>query len=100
MNTANLQIEGLLLALGQIVTLLKEKGVLSDADVAAALRRAEAVAMGDDGRHGQLREANVQAILFPIRYLIETVSTGEARAFRDVTAEVGRAKDRTAGSSS
>jgi len=94
MNTANLQLEGLLVALTHVIGALQRKGLIDHADVAQALSDAEAMARAHADRGGQLREANQNAILFPIRYLIEaTAAHAEARTYRDITADIGRDKD-------
>lgn len=69
MNTANLQLEGLLLALSAVVGLLRRKGIISDAELDAALNEAEVAALKDEARPGGISSANVEAVLFPIRYL-------------------------------
>jgi hypothetical protein len=69
MNTANLQLEGLLLALSAVVGLLRRKGIVTDAELEAALGEAELAALTDEARPGGLSLANVEAVLFPIRYL-------------------------------
>ena len=91
MNTANLQLEGLLLALGQLVRVMQEKGLVTNEEVTAALRRAEAMATSDQGT---LRDANVQAVRFPIRYLIEAIEGSSLRPFHEIAADIGRGKDR------
>lgn len=69
MNTANLQLEGLLLALSAVVGVLRRKGIVSDAELDAALMEAESVALEDKARPDGISSANVEAVLFPIRYL-------------------------------
>lgn len=92
MNTANLQLEGLLVALSAILAALERKGMLQEAEIQDALGEAEARVHAD--RREQLREANQQAILFPIRYLREATSkSGPQRAFHDIAAGIGREKD-------
>lgn len=94
MNTANLQLEGLLVALTQLIGLLQRKGLLQHEEVARALAEAESMAGAHAGRGGQLREANQNAILFPIRYLIEaTAADAHDKPFRAITADIGRDKD-------
>lgn len=48
MNVANLQIEGLCLAIAAINHALVEKGILSQIEIDEALRKAEATARGDN----------------------------------------------------
>lgn len=95
MNTANLQVEGLLIGMAALFAVLKRKGLLSQDDITHALQEAEARALADAKRGGQMREANQQAVVFPIRYLMEATSEEGGRAFRDIAASVGRAKDET-----
>jgi hypothetical protein len=68
MNTANLQLEGLLMAVAEINRLLVAKGVLSKDEIATALRRAEASLNAED-KSAELRSANRDAIAFPVRLL-------------------------------
>jgi hypothetical protein len=68
MNTANLQLEGLLIAVAEINRLLVAKGVLSKDEIATALRRAEASLNAED-KSAELRSANRDAIAFPVRLL-------------------------------
>jgi hypothetical protein len=84
MNTANLQLEGLLLALSAVVGVLRRKGIVSDAELDAALNEAEGAAMKDD-----------EAVLFPIRYL-RAASKGlpeeAVLPFSRIATKVGQAK--------
>lgn len=48
MNVANLQLEGLCLAIAAINHALVEKGILSQLEIDEALRKAEATARGDN----------------------------------------------------
>jgi hypothetical protein len=94
MNTANLQLEGLLVALTHVIGALQRKGLLDHSELAQALADAEAMARTNADRGGQLREANQNAVLFPIRYLMEaTAAHAQPKAFRDIAADVGREKD-------
>lgn len=94
MNTANLQLEGLLVALTHIIGALQRKGLLDHQEVVHALTEAEAMARAHADRGGQLREANQNAILFPIRYLMEaTGAEAEDKSYRVITADIGREKD-------
>jgi hypothetical protein len=94
MNTANLQMEGLLVALTQLIGALQRKGLLEREEIARALADAEIMARAHADRGGQLREANQNAILFPIRYLMEaTLDNARGKTFASITADVGREKD-------
>lgn len=92
MNTANLQLEGLLLALSSLIELLKRKELLSEQEIDEALIRAEQLACNDPGRPAELREANVDAICFPIRFLrlAAKQETAEHQGFSEIAAAVGR----------
>ncbi|WP_187969396.1 hypothetical protein [Aquibium microcysteis] len=89
MNTANLQLEGLLLAVSAIAEALKDKHLLSEAEIDAALGRAEAVAGSDPGRSDLVSPANVAAVLFPIRFLREANGSSGA-SFSRLAAQVAR----------
>jgi hypothetical protein len=69
MNTANLQLEGLVMAMAEINRLLARKGVASREDLGLALRRAEASLAGED-KSQELSPANRDAIAFPVRLLL------------------------------
>lgn len=92
MKTANLQMEGLLLALASVLDLLREKRVLTETEIAQALRVAEAAAAGDPDRPQELRAANVKAIAFPVRFLLAALerSPGTPLSFSEITRLVGR----------
>ena len=95
MNTANLQLEGLLLAVSAIADALKSKGILSRDDLEVALGRAENIARADPGRSGQMSPANVAAVLFPIRFLREANGSGdvEGGSFSQLATQVARNTD-------
>jgi hypothetical protein len=94
MNTANLQLEGLLLALSAIVGLMRSKGIAGDDEIGAVLAEAERAALGDGGRPEELSSANVEAVLFPIRYLAAAAKAadGPVPSFSKVATQVGQAK--------
>jgi hypothetical protein len=95
MNTANLQLEGLYMAVASLVELLKEKGILDAAEVDVALARAERAAY--DGKETDLSPANLEAIGFPIRLLRLANSAspaGHPLPFQELTRRVGEARDR------
>ena len=68
MNTANLQLEGLLVALASMNKLLVAKGLVSAEEVTSALNGAEQTVLGDY-RVESLDPAQRDAIAFPIRLL-------------------------------
>jgi hypothetical protein len=90
MNTANLQMEGLLLALGSLLRALKDKGLLSQDEIEAMLKEAEERATRDAGRPESLSPANVNAVLFPVRFLERDVRGEDAGSYSSVAASVGR----------
>lgn len=69
MNTANLQLEGLLMAIAAINQALVTKGVLAAEEIDRSLAICEQTALGDDRLTEDLSPSNRDAILFPIRLL-------------------------------
>lgn len=67
MNVANLQLEGLYLAVAALNQALVRKGLLSTEEIDFALRTAEAIAESD--RSDTLSPAARDAVCFPIRLL-------------------------------
>jgi hypothetical protein len=67
-NVANLQLEGLLMAIATINNVLVRKGVVSSEEIDIALRKAEAGETAAE-RSGELSPANRDAVNFPIRLL-------------------------------
>ncbi|HMM62672.1 MAG: hypothetical protein WA975_22215 [Mesorhizobium sp.] len=65
MNVANLQLEGLLMAIAAVNRMLVRNGVASAQEMDAALREAEA----SESRADDIPPANREAIVFPIRLL-------------------------------
>lgn len=94
MNVANLQIEGLCLAIAAINHSLVEKGILSQVEIDEALRRAEATARGDDRFVEDLNPSNRDAICFPIRVLQIANTAGAERpwSFTELARLVGETK--------
>jgi len=91
MNTANLQMEGLLLAVASVLEVMVRRGVVAREELSKALEAAEECAARD--REG-LRQANLEAIRFPIRYLMETVSGAQGSSnFAAVATRVAEALD-------
>lgn len=94
MNTANLQLEGLLLAFAAINRQLVEKGVLSIDEVDAALGRAIDQAQSD---RESIPPANRDAMSFPVRFLRlanAADSAAPALSFSEIARTVGEAEDR------
>lgn len=94
MNTANLQMEGLLLALAALLDTMKRNGLLTREQVQSALDQAESAAGVDAGHSADLSHAHAEAILFPIRFLKQVNDHGGADTapYGDTTRAVGRDK--------
>lgn len=93
MNTANLQIEGLLVAMSTVLREGMKRGFIHQGQVTALLDAAEAHVTLDGDRRESVTPAQLDAICFPIRYLrvVATRPDHELR-FSDIAAEVGRIK--------
>ena len=95
-NTANLQLEGLYLAIAAINNALAEKGLLSREEIAMALRRAEQIALGDY-RSEDLSGAERDAVAFAPRLLHlanNNAAQGQDLSFSDLAKLVGQTKPR------
>jgi len=96
MNTANLQMEGVLMAMATLCRLLRQKGIADTAEIDTALAEAEAVLSSDSRRPEQLSRANVEAALFPLRFLREAnrrdIPDGESAAYTEIATMVGRTR--------
>ena len=95
MNTANLQLEGLYLAIASINSALVRKGLLTVEEIDMALRRAEANASGEDRLTEDLSPANRDAVCFPIRLLQianNSQAEGEIPQFSELARLVGETK--------
>ncbi len=95
MNTANLQLEGLYAAVGSLLSLLREKGVLTSEEIEGALAETEAQLASDPARPPGLSAANVDAICFPVRYLRlanRLEAEGNRLPFSELTRRIGRDK--------
>jgi len=94
MNTANLQLEGLYIAVTALAEALREKGVLSSDELARSLDRAETIAWEAEAKKG-LSTSNIEAVVFPVRYLrvaVEAAAQGNHLPFHEVARIVGEAK--------
>lgn len=69
MNTANLQLEGLYLAVASLTDVLVSKGLLSREEIDEALKRAEQGAINDERSMEELSPSNRDAVAFPARLL-------------------------------
>jgi hypothetical protein len=90
MNTANLQMQGLLAAVSSVLQTIEQKNVLSRQDINAALERAEMDATRGL-QHESLSDAHIEAIRFPARYLKTAQGSGTA-TFEEIAAAVGQQK--------
>jgi hypothetical protein len=96
MNTANLQLEGLLMAIASINKALVSKGILTTDEIEKALATSEQLVVGDDRAVEDLSPANRDAIAFPIRLLrlANNAEADEACSFSQLARLVGETKDR------
>lgn len=95
MNTANLQIEGLLIAIAGLNQTLIAKGVLTTAEIDKSLARSEQTVLGDDRVVEDLSPANRDAIAFPIRLLRLANNMGDeggTPSFGELARKVGETK--------
>ena len=77
MNAANLQIEGLCLAIASINRLLVAKGVVSQDELDTAFQKAEATARGDNRFAEHLSPSNRDAVCFPSGYCRSPTTPGQ-----------------------
>jgi hypothetical protein len=96
MNTANLQLEGLLLAMASLHRQLVDKGVLTTQEIDRSLASCEAIATGSDRSAEDLSPANRDAIAFPIRLLRAANSGQPGQDFGALAREVGKTKGKYA----
>ena len=92
MNTANLQLEGLYLAIASLTGALVAKGLLTREEVEAALTSAEQAANSDYRVADGLSAANRAAVAFPARFLRMANNgseSAETRSFSDLARMVG-----------
>ena len=95
MNSANLQLEGVLIAMASINNLLVAKGLVTTEEVAGSLDRAEQTILGDY-RADELAPAQRDALAFPIR-LLRVANNGSSesdiQSFSELARLVGQTKD-------
>lgn len=94
MNAANLQLEGLLMAIASINHVLVRKGVLTVQEIEIALRKAEAIEIGAGS--DEMSPANRDAIDFPIRLLMlanRCQPEADIPSFATLAQMVGQLKD-------
>ena len=90
MNTANLQMQGLLAAVSSILQAIEQKNLLTRQEINAALERAEMDATRGL-QHESLSDSHIEAIRFPARYLRLAQGSGTA-TFEEITTVVGQKK--------
>lgn len=96
MNTANLQLEGLLTAIAGINRTLVAKGLLNTEELDHCLAVAEQTALGDDRVAEELSPANRDAVVFPIRVLRlanQHAEPGGIPTFAELARMVGETKE-------
>lgn len=96
MNVANLQLEGLYLAIASLNEMLVSKGIATRQDIDLALRRAEQNALGDY-RAEDMSPAERDAMAFPARLLAaanNSAGDGFVPAFSELAKLVGQTKDK------
>lgn len=92
MNIANLQLEGLLVALAQLMRELQGGAGLDRARIERALVATEAAILADRQRMGQLSPSERESVLFPCRFLAAALSH-EDQTFSELAKKVGQLKD-------
>jgi hypothetical protein len=95
MNTANLQLEGLLVAIAGINRALVAKGLIKNEEIEHALSIAEQTVLGDDRLTEDMSPSNRDAVAFPIRVLRIANRLGEAeimKSFAELARDVGKTK--------
>ncbi len=94
MNVANLQLEGLYLAIAAMHETLIRKGVVTRDDVDDAMREAEQTAINDNRSVESLRPAERDALAFPARLLRAANATADdgAQSFSQLARRVGTEK--------
>jgi hypothetical protein len=95
MNPANLQLEGLYLALASLLEAMRDNDLLSAKQIDTALARAEELALNDPERREDLSRAGLEGVCFPIR-LLRVANRLPADAlpnFCDLARIVGQTKD-------
>lgn len=92
MNTANLQLEGLLLAVAAVNDALVTKGLLSREELEGALQRAERIIGTDARMDDDISPSNREAVIFPIRVLLLAASRDATLTFSQLARMVGETK--------
>jgi hypothetical protein len=97
MHVANLQLEGLLMAVAAVNNLLVAKGLVTPEEIDVALRKAEAGFTGDERLSEDMTPSNRDAVCFPIR-LLQLANLGQSEGgvqpFSELARSVGQTKER------
>lgn len=95
MHVANLQLEGLLMAVASVNNVLVRKGMLSVQEIDEALAKVETGLMADEHVTEDMSASNRDAVCFPIRFL-KLANLGQSedsiQSFAELAREVGRLK--------
>jgi hypothetical protein len=95
MNVANLQLQGLYLAIAAVNNALVAKGVLTREELDKALQRAEQTALGDDRMFEGMNPSNRDAVAFAARFLQaanNSASDTDTSGFSELARLVGETK--------
>lgn len=96
MNVANLQLEGLLMAVAAVNNALVRRGLLSVDDIDTALKNSEASFTVDERLFEDMSPANRDAVCFPLR-LLRLANTEQFEAsvppFSELARQVGITKE-------
>lgn len=95
MNVANLQLQGLYMAIASINNAMVAKGLLTREEVDMALKRAEQTALGDERIFEDMNPASRDAVAFAARFLAlanNSASESEIPQFSELARMVGQTK--------
>lgn len=97
MHVANLQLEGLVMAIASINNVLVRKGILTIDEIDEALRKAEAGITSEERVNEDMSPSNRDAVCFPIRVL-QLANRGQSETsiqpFSELARTVGLTKER------
>jgi hypothetical protein len=92
MNTANLQLEGIYVTLAALLRAMCEKGVFQRDEIDALLAETERALAQDPNRPTEMRDANIDAICFPPRFLRQALRENSTLLFEEIALRVAQAK--------
>ena len=96
MNTANLQLQGLMMAVAAVNQALVAKGVITTEELDRTLAVSEQTALGEDRAAEDLSPANRDALVFPIRVLRlanRMAGDDDVASFSELARMIGETKD-------